>query len=145
MAREALFWSAMFLILGLASALGFFVSANMLGRAGEALTKKLRLEAFTNLMRQDIAFYDDDRHGTGKLCTRFATDAPIVRYVFTRLPSVLSSVVTLVGAVVIGFIYGWQLALILMAIIPLIIASGYFEMQLRVGAKLSFMRIFQQK
>ena len=53
----------------------------MLGRAGEALTKTLRLNAFINLMRQDIAYYDDERHGTGKLCTRFATDAPNVRYV----------------------------------------------------------------
>ena len=52
-----------------------------LGHAGEALTKKLRLESFRNLLRQDIGFYDDIRHGTGKLCTRFATDAPNVRYV----------------------------------------------------------------
>jgi hypothetical protein len=53
----------------------------MLGRSGEALTKKLRLESFRNLLRQDIGFYDDERHNTGKLCTRFATDAPNVRYV----------------------------------------------------------------
>lgn len=52
-----------------------------LGHAGEALTKKLRLESFRNLLRQDIGFYDDLKHGTGKLCTRFATDAPNVRYV----------------------------------------------------------------
>lgn len=55
--------------------------ANMLGLCGETLTKKIRLMAFTNLLRQDIAFYDDPRHSTGKLCTRFATDAPNVRYV----------------------------------------------------------------
>uniref|UniRef100_A0A914QN22 ABC transmembrane type-1 domain-containing protein n=1 Tax=Panagrolaimus davidi TaxID=227884 RepID=A0A914QN22_9BILA len=133
MEKDAIFWSAMFIVLGVANALGFFFSAIFLGRAGEALTKKLRLDAFTNLMRQDIGFFDDTRHNTGKLCTRFATDAPIVRYVFTRLPSVISSVVTLIGAIVIGFIFGWQLALILLAIIPLIIASGYFEMQLRFG------------
>lgn len=78
----------------------------MLGRCGEALTKKLRYEAFKNLMRQDIGFYDDKRHNTGKLCTRFATDAPNVRYVFTRLPAVISSVVTMLGAIVIGFVYG---------------------------------------
>lgn len=53
----------------------------MLGLCGEALTKKLRLLAFTNLLRQDIAFYDDPKHGTGQLCTRLATDVPNVRYV----------------------------------------------------------------
>lgn len=30
--------------------------------------------------------------------------------VFTRLPNVLSSVVTIGGAIIIGFIFGWQLA-----------------------------------
>ncbi|KAE9553369.1 hypothetical protein FO519_003432 [Halicephalobus sp. NKZ332] len=133
MSSDAIFWSFMFVILGIMSAGGFFVSANCLGRCGEALTKKLRLNAFTNLMRQDVGFYDDQRHNTGKLCTRFATDAPNVRYVFTRLPVVISSIVTLLGSVVIGFIYGWQLALILLAIIPLILASGYFEMQMSFG------------
>lgn len=133
MTSDAIFWSFMFVILGLLSAGGFFVSANALGQCGEALTKKLRLAAFTNLMRQDIGFFDDERHNTGKLCTRFATDVPNVRYVFTRLPAVISSIVTLIGSIVIGFIYGWQLALILLAIIPLILASGYFEMQMSVG------------
>jgi ATP-binding cassette, subfamily B (MDR/TAP), member 1 len=80
-----------------------------------------------------IGFYDDKRHGTGKLCTRFATDAPNVRYVFTRLPAVISSIVTLLGAIVIGFVYGWKLALILLAIIPLLFASGYFEFKMQVS------------
>ncbi|KAL3125940.1 hypothetical protein niasHT_009469 [Heterodera trifolii] len=124
---DALFWAAMFLLVGFLNAFGFFISA---------LTKKLRTEAFRNLMRQDIAFFDDERHSTGKLCTRFATDTPNVRYVFTRLMVVISSVVTLLGAIAIGFVNGWQLALILLAIIPLILASGYFEMQQQFGKKM---------
>ncbi len=68
-----------------------------------------------------------------RLCARFATDAPNVRYVFTRMPVVISSIVTLFGAVAIGFWFGWKLAVILLAIIPLIIGSGYFEMQQQVG------------
>jgi hypothetical protein len=51
---DARFWSAMFVLVGILSGIGFFTSANMLGRCGEALTKKLRYEAFRNLMRQDI-------------------------------------------------------------------------------------------
>uniref|UniRef100_A0A183BUW1 ABC-type xenobiotic transporter n=1 Tax=Globodera pallida TaxID=36090 RepID=A0A183BUW1_GLOPA len=133
---DAIFWSGMFLLVGFLNAFGFFISANTLGRSGEALTKKLRMEAFSNLMRQDIGFYDDERHNTGKLCTRFATDTPNVRYVFTRLTVVISSVVTLLGAIAIGFLNGWQLALILLAIIPLILASGYFEMQQQFGKKM---------
>ncbi|VDK65857.1 unnamed protein product, partial [Cylicostephanus goldi] len=81
MKREVYFWCGMFLVIGAVQSLSFFASAMCLGRCGENLTMKLRLEAFRNLLRQDIGFYDDLRHGTGKLCTRFATDAPNVRYV----------------------------------------------------------------
>nr|UUF94159.1 P-glycoprotein 2 [Toxocara canis] len=133
---DARFWSLMFLVCGVVNGTGFFIAANSLGFWGETLTKRVRLTAFTNLLRQDIAFYDDPRHSTGKLCTRFATDAPNVRYVFTRLPLVVASVVTLVGAIAIGFVFGWQLALILLAIIPLILGSGYVEMKLQFGKQL---------
>ncbi|GMT27394.1 hypothetical protein PFISCL1PPCAC_18691, partial [Pristionchus fissidentatus] len=136
MKRDALFWAIIFIILGLTQAFGFFISANALGRCGEALTKKLRMSTFVNLLRQDVAFFDDIKHGTGKLCTRFATDAPNVRYVFTRLPNVLSSVVTIAGSIIIGFIFGWQLAAILLILVPLIIGSGYFEMKMTYGKKM---------
>ncbi|CAI4228223.1 unnamed protein product [Auanema sp. JU1783] len=136
MQSQALICSLIFLFLGFVHALGFFISANSLGRCGEGLTKKLRFEAFKNLLRQDIGFYDDIRHGTGKLCTRFATDAPNVRYVFTRLPVVVASCVTLTGGLVIAFIYGWQLAAILIIMVPLIIISGYFEMKMQFGKKI---------
>ncbi|KAK6044077.1 ABC transporter transmembrane region, partial [Cooperia oncophora] len=136
MKGDVLFWCGAFIVIGIIHATGFFFSAICLGRCGESLTKKLRFEAFKNLLRQDIGFYDDIRHGTGKLCTRFATDAPNVRYVFTRLPGVISSGVTIIGALVIGFVFGWQLALILMLMVPLIIGSGYFEMQMQYGKKM---------
>ncbi|RCN34395.1 ABC transporter transmembrane region [Ancylostoma caninum] len=136
MKKDVYFWCGAFIVIGVIHAAGFFTSAVCLGRCGESLTMKLRLEAFRNLLRQDIGFFDDLRHGTGKLCTRFATDAPNVRYVFTRLPSVISSAVTIVGALIVGFVFGWQLALILTILIPLIIGSGYFEMRMQFGKKM---------
>lgn len=136
MQSDVYFWCGMFVLMGITFFIGFFISANCLGRCGESLTMKLRFEAFKNLLRQDIAFYDDLRHGTGKLCTRFATDAPNVRYVFTRLPVVLASFVTIIGALGIGFWYGWQLALILVVMVPLLVMGGYFEMQMRFGKQI---------
>ena len=54
---------------------------NLTGFCGESVTKKLRIDAFANIMRQDMAFFDDPKYTSGKLCTRFSTDAPNVRYV----------------------------------------------------------------
>ncbi|CCD66689.1 ABC-type xenobiotic transporter [Caenorhabditis elegans] len=144
MQANVYFWCGMFVLMGITFFVGFFTSANCLGRCGESLTMKLRFEAFKNLLRQDIAFYDDLRHGTGKLCTRFATDAPNVRYVFTRLPVVLASIVTICGALGIGFYYGWQLALILVVMVPLLVMGGYFEMQMRFGKQIRDTQLLEE-
>ncbi|EGT35408.1 hypothetical protein CAEBREN_30832 [Caenorhabditis brenneri] len=144
MQSDVYFWCGMFVLMGITFFIGFFISANCLGRCGESLTMKLRFEAFKNLLRQDIAFYDDLRHGTGKLCTRFATDAPNVRYVFTRLPVVLASFVTIIGALGIGFWYGWQLALILVVMVPLLVMGGYFEMQMRFGKQIRDVELLEE-
>lgn len=51
------------------------------GQTGENLTMGLRLKVFGNLLRQDVTYFDDELHSTGKICTRLATDAPNVKAV----------------------------------------------------------------
>lgn len=41
----------------------------------------LRLKVFSNLLRQDVIYFDDEKHSVGKICTRLATDAPNVKAV----------------------------------------------------------------
>ena len=53
----------------------------MVLRAGENITKEMRLQAFTALLCQDGSYFDDEAHSTGRICTRLATDAFNVRFV----------------------------------------------------------------
>ena len=53
----------------------------MFGIAGENITMRMRMAVFNNIMRQDVGYFDDPRHSTGKICTRLATDAPNIRAV----------------------------------------------------------------
>uniref|UniRef100_A0AC35TYI8 ABC transmembrane type-1 domain-containing protein n=1 Tax=Rhabditophanes sp. KR3021 TaxID=114890 RepID=A0AC35TYI8_9BILA len=133
---DSLFWASMFIICGLVYGFAFVGSCIGLGRSGEGLTKKLRFETFKNLLRQDISFYDNKRHNTGKLSTRFSTEVPNIRFVFTRLPLLFSALVTFVASLSVAIYMGWQLALILTIVIPLMISAGYFEMQMRMGKQL---------
>jgi len=43
------------------------------------LTVRLRRRAFSSILRQDIAYFDDHRNSTGALCTRLASDASRVQ------------------------------------------------------------------
>uniref|UniRef100_A0A0N4Z2C0 ABC-type xenobiotic transporter n=1 Tax=Parastrongyloides trichosuri TaxID=131310 RepID=A0A0N4Z2C0_PARTI len=121
-----------FIVIGLAFAGGFMISSLSLGRAGENLTKKLRYETFKNLLRQDMSFYDNKQNNSGKICTRLSTDAANVRYVVTRLPSVVSTLITFFVTIGVGLYVGYQLTLILVIMIPLMIGAGYFQMKMHM-------------
>lgn len=45
------------------------------------MVKAMRLRSFANLLRLHVAYFDEERHSTGSICTRFSTDGPNVRYV----------------------------------------------------------------
>lgn len=51
------------------------------GIAGERMTFRLRLKMFRAYLRQDAAYFDDPKHGTGSLTTRLATDASLIKTV----------------------------------------------------------------
>lgn len=44
---------------------------------------RLRMSVFRSLLRQEVAYFDDNRHSATKLTTRMATDAPNVKSVST--------------------------------------------------------------
>ena len=63
-----------------------------------------------------------------------ATDASEVKGATgTRLGAVVQSAVSMVTALVIAFVYGWKLALVILACVPFIIASGAIQMKIFMG------------
>ena len=50
-----------------------------LGIAGEKLTKRIRLQTFTAMLRQEIGWFDSNKNSTGALATRLAVDASEVK------------------------------------------------------------------
>ncbi|CAJ0585224.1 unnamed protein product, partial [Mesorhabditis spiculigera] len=130
------FWALAFIVLGCFHCTGAIFSNTMCGMAGEDCTTGLRELVFKSLMAKDIGFFDDEKNGTGKLCTRLATDAPNVRYVFTRMPLVTSSSVTIIGSLMLAFIFGWKLALCVIPFLPVIIIAQAVEMRMQLGNKL---------
>src|SRR5262245_56978442 len=47
--------------------------------AGEHLTKRLRKKAFQGILRQNIGWFDEEKHNTGILTSRLASDATLVQ------------------------------------------------------------------
>uniref|UniRef100_A0A7M4FAM3 Multidrug resistance protein 1-like n=1 Tax=Crocodylus porosus TaxID=8502 RepID=A0A7M4FAM3_CROPO len=74
---------------------------------------------------QEIGWYDDNKNAVGVLLTRLATDASQVKGATgSRLGLLTMTVCTLLTAIIIAFVYGWQLTLLILACIPFIIATN---------------------
>ncbi|KAK0397961.1 hypothetical protein QR680_002359 [Steinernema hermaphroditum] len=120
MSRKGHFWALMFLVLGVVQGVTMFSQAFFFGMSAERLTMRLRAMLFRNVMRMDIAYFDQPNHSSGKISTRLATDTPNVKSAIDyRLGSVFSAVVSVGCGIGIAFYYGWQMALLVVAIFPL--------------------------
>jgi ATP-binding cassette subfamily B (MDR/TAP) protein 1 len=119
--REGHTWALMFLVLGAVQACCLLLEAFIFGYSSEHLTMRLRSKLFRNVLRQDISYFDMPNHSSGKLTTRLATDAPNVKSAIDfRLGSVFSAIVSVSCGVGIGFYFGWQMALLMIALFPIV-------------------------
>lgn len=106
----------------------------MFARSGALLTKRLRSEVFRAILRQETAFFDQEEHSTGALCTRLATEASIVQGASgVHLGIFCQNIVSVGVGVLIGFIFSWQMTLLGIAFLPLVLCGTV--VQARIGAR----------
>nr|CAA46191.1 P-glycoprotein C [Caenorhabditis elegans] len=108
---KALLNSLWFILLAFTGGISTLISGSLLGKAGETMSGRLRMDVFRNIMQQDASYFDDSRHNVGSLTSRLATDAPNVQAAIDqRLAEVLTGIVSLFCGVGVAFYYGWNMA-----------------------------------
>uniref|UniRef100_A0A8C4I6J3 ATP-binding cassette, sub-family B (MDR/TAP), member 4 n=1 Tax=Dicentrarchus labrax TaxID=13489 RepID=A0A8C4I6J3_DICLA len=132
--EKSILFSLMFVAIGVASFFTMFLQGYCFGKSGETLTQKLRLKAFTAMMRQDLGWFDNSKNSVGALTTRLATDAAQVQGAAgVRLATITQNFANMGTSVIISFVYGWELTLLILALVPILAMAGAAEMNLLTG------------
>ncbi len=110
-----------------------FVQTYLMQWTGQKIMFDLRREIFRHIQDQDVSFFD--RNPVGRLVTRVTSDVDAINEMFTSgVLAILENVVTLIYIVAIMLWMSWPLALLTLAVIPLIIlATNVFRKFVRIS------------
>ncbi|KAL3678872.1 hypothetical protein R1sor_021828 [Riccia sorocarpa] len=123
--REGKFWSLMFLALSGTTLIANPVQRFCFAKAGSALVRRVRRRTFNQVLRQEIGWFDDDRHNSGTISGRLYLDAGAVRAVVgDTLALLVQNTASIVAGLAIAFTGGWELALVVIGLVPLLGMQG---------------------
>ncbi|XP_047960660.1 ABC transporter B family member 15-like [Salvia hispanica] len=95
---------------------------------GEHLTKRIRERMLSKILTFEIGWFDQDENATGAVCSRLAKDANVVRsLVGDRMALLIQTFSAVTIAFTMGLAVAWKLALVMIAVQPLIIICYYLK------------------
>ncbi|XP_061375398.1 ABC transporter B family member 4-like [Gastrolobium bilobum] len=134
MKKDSKFWAAMFTILGLATLLVNPARSYFFSVAGCKLIERIRLICFEKVVNMEIGWFDKPENSSGAIGARLSEDAASVRaLVGDTLGLLVQNLACALAGLIIAFIASWELALIILVLIPLIGVNGYVQMKFMKG------------
>lgn len=126
--KDSSFWSLMFLMLGFVQLIAYAGQGVAFAYCSERLIHRARDQAFRTMLRQEIAYFDQDDNTAGALTTFLSTETThLAGLSGTTLGTLLIVSTTLVSAITISCAIGWKLALVCAATLPVLLACGFFR------------------
>ena len=119
-------WVYVWVIIGLGALRAAFMAARRLisGKQALAVEMDMRQGLYRHLVRLSFGFYD--RHQTGQLMSRATVDLQGVRFFLGYgLIFFFQNVLTVLSVTVVLFFFEWKLALIALAITPVLVVLAY--------------------
>ncbi|KAJ0647104.1 putative ABC-type xenobiotic transporter [Helianthus annuus] len=131
---DSKYWSVMFLLLGLVAFVAYPGRSYLFAVAGSKLIKRIRSLCFEKVVNMEVGWFDKPENSSGAIGARLSVDAASVRgLVGDALAQIVQDSASVATGLVIAFAACWQLALIILAMIPLMSANGYVQMQAMKG------------
>jgi len=95
---------------------------------GEHLTKRIRERMLSKILTFEVGWFDRDENSSGAICSRLAKDANVVRsLVGDRMALLIQTVSAVTIACTMGLVIAWRLALVMIAVQPLVVICFYLK------------------
>lgn len=105
-----------------------FIQLSFFNSLSQKVTTSLRRDLYKHFLTRDIEFFDDPKHSPGELSSVLAKECIVVNSVVsTSYGAVLTGIGSFACGVTIAFISSWRIALISLALTPLIFATGVIK------------------
>lgn len=102
-------------------------------RTGWEMVTRLRSVSFKSVLKHDVEWFDEEEHATGAITSNLSDHPQKVQGLFgVTLGTIIQSLSTLIGGMIIGLCYAPLLALVGIACIPLVISSGFIRLKVVV-------------
>ncbi|KAJ0921829.1 putative ABC-type xenobiotic transporter [Helianthus annuus] len=141
--KDSKFWALMVFVLGLASLLATPFRTYFFGVAGCKLIRRIRLKCFEKVVQMEISWFDKTQNSSGIIGAKLSTDAASVRgLVGDNLSLLVQNSATALAGLIIAFMGNWQLAFIVLILIPLIGLNGYLHLRFVNGFSADTKRVY---
>ncbi|KAJ6823898.1 ABC transporter B family member 11-like isoform X1 [Iris pallida] len=132
--KDARFWSLLFMALGLMSFVAVPARSFFFALAGSKLIRRIRLMTFKKVVHMEVGWFDEQENSSGAIGARLSSDAASIRGVVgDALALLVQNVGTMIAGLVVAFVANWQLAMIILALIPLLGLNGFLQVKFMQG------------
>ncbi|KAK2641571.1 hypothetical protein Ddye_023334 [Dipteronia dyeriana] len=132
--QESEFWSLVFVGLGFSTLLAVPCQNYFFGMAGGKLIQRIRSLTFDKVVHQQISWFDDPANSSGAVGARLSTDASTIKSVVgDALALIVQNISTIVTGLLIAFTANWILALVILAVSPLMVLQGNLQAKFLKG------------
>ncbi|KAL2229384.1 ABC transporter B family member 1 [Sesamum indicum] len=95
---------------------------------GENLTKRVREKMLVAVLKNEMAWFDREENESSRIAARLALDANNVRSAIgDRISVIMQNSALMLVACTAGFVLQWRLALVLIAVFPVVVAATVLQ------------------
>lgn len=131
-----------FFVIAILSTITTTFQNSLIQQGSAVLMQRLRALMFRAYMRADVSYFDEDGHSSGTLTSSLAENTLKVNsFVGVSMGAIVQSISTLLIGAIISLIYGWKLALVVIACVPFTLCAGFVRLKLVVQKDVKVRRV----